>query len=137
MLTRSAQRSRALRAGKYAWGDEGKNTCPDGTTRIDDFTACKAAAAAAQMPPPKLETKEFFPKGCYSVYPTFISVYFNAHATGTATTTTLMLCAVTGVPASPARPAHGIPAHAPVDAVTLSGHNLRYSPAPTHAGTMA
>jgi hypothetical protein len=121
VLTRSAQRSRALRAGKYAWGDEGKNTCPDGTTRIDDFTACKAAAAAAQMPAPQRETKEFFPKGCYS---TFISVYFNAHATGAATTTTLMLCAVTGVPASPARPADGRPARAPVDAVTLLG--IRY-----------
>ncbi len=103
----------AVRAGKYTWGAAGKNACPDGTARIDDLTACKAAAAAAGKPPPKSsESTDQFPKGCYS---SILSpdVVFNAHVTGTwdrIDPDIVLLCAGTGVPASPARPAPGIPA---------------------------
>jgi hypothetical protein len=137
---RAAQRSRAVRAGKYTWGPVGKNVCPDGTARIDDLTACQAAAAAAGRPSPKSsENVDEFPKGCFSST-TSPNVYFNAHVTGATNridADILLLCAGTGVPALPARPADGIPARAPLDAVTPSGRTLRYSPAPTHAATMA
>ncbi len=113
---RAAQRSRALRAGKYAWGAAGKNVCPDGTTRIDDLTACKTAAAAAGRPSPSIsENSDQSPKGCYSSTRS-PDVSFNAHVIGQLNAVaddTLLLCAVAGVPASLARPAHGIPAHAP------------------------
>jgi hypothetical protein len=104
---RAAQRSRALRAGKYTWGAVGKNACPDGTTRIVDLTACQAAAAAAASPRPKTsEDTVDSPKGCYSST-TSRSVFFNAHATGAGNridVDIVLLCAGTGVPASPAPP---------------------------------
>ncbi len=102
---RAAQRSRALRAGKYTWGAAGKNACPDGTARIVDLTACQAAATAAgKNGPSSSENSNLFPKGCYLSTST---VYFNAHAIGTFDRIgagTLLLCAGTGVPASPAPP---------------------------------
>jgi hypothetical protein len=102
----AAQRSRALRAGKYAWGAAGKNACPDGTARIDDLPECQAAAAAAARPPPSSENSDDFPKGCYSSTLS-TGVSFNAHATGArkqVDADIVMLCAGTGVPASPAPP---------------------------------
>ncbi len=134
----AAQCSRAVRAGKYTWGAAGKNVCPVGTARIDKLTECKAAATAAgKNGPSSSEESDLFPKGCYLSTST---VFFNAHEIGAFNridADIVLLCAGTGVPAAPARPAHGIPARAPVDAVTPSGHTLRYSPAPTHADTMA
>jgi hypothetical protein len=96
----------AWRAGKYAWGAVGKNTCPDGTTRINDLTACQAAATAAgKNRPSSSEIDDLAPKGCYSDT-TSTSVFFNAHVTGVADQIQngFLLCAVTGVPASPAPP---------------------------------
>ncbi len=99
--------SAAVRAGKYAWGAVGKNACPGGTTRIDDFTACQAAAAAAGRPSPKSsENTDAIPKGCYSST-TSPNAYFNAHVTGAGNridADILLLCAGAGVPASPAPP---------------------------------
>jgi hypothetical protein len=78
-----------------------------GTARINDLTACQAAATAAARPrPSSSENSDLFPKGCYSSR-TSPNVYFNAHVTGAATQTgadVVLLCAVAGVPASPAPP---------------------------------
>jgi hypothetical protein len=103
-----------LRAGKYAWGEVGKNACPGGTARIVDLTACQAAAAAAgKNRPSSSEVDEIAPKGCYSDT-TSTSVFFNAHVTGVTDQiqSNVLLCAGTGVPASPARLDPGISAHA-------------------------
>jgi hypothetical protein len=105
--SRAAQRSRAWRAGKYNWGEAGKIICPDGTARIDDLTACQAAATAAGKNGAIRENSDLFPKGCYSST-TSPNVYFNAHVTGATTqidADILLLCAGTGVPASLTRPA--------------------------------
>jgi hypothetical protein len=106
--------SAAVRAGKYAWGAAGKNACPVGTARINDLAACQAAATAAgKNRPSSSEIDDLAPKGCYSDTRS-PGVYFNAHVTGQHAAIgddTLLLCAGTGVPASPARLAHGILAH--------------------------
>ena len=100
---RAAQRRCALRAGKYTWGAAGKNACPDGTARIDDLTACQAAAAAAGKNGAIRENSDLFPKGCYSST-TSPNVYFNAHVTGATTqidADILLLCAGTGATRPP------------------------------------
>jgi hypothetical protein len=92
----------AMCAGKYAWGAAGKNVCRDGTTRIDDLTACQAAATAAGKTSPKSsENTVDSPKGCYSSTRS-PDVSFNAHVIGQHSAVdpeTLVLCAGTGVPA--------------------------------------
>ncbi len=96
------------RAGKYTWSAAGSNACPDGAARIDDLSACQAAATAAgKTSPSSSENDDLYPKGCYSDT-TAPSVFFNAHVTGSTAQIgfdILVLCTVTGVPASPARPA--------------------------------
>jgi hypothetical protein len=92
--------SAALRAGKYTWGAAGKNVCPVGTARIDDLTACQAAAAAAGKTSPSIsENSDLSPKGCYSAT-TSPNVYFNAHVLGALqriSSDELLLCAGAGV----------------------------------------
>ncbi len=131
---RAAQRSRASRAGKYTWGAAGKNVCPVGTARIDDLTACKAAATSAgKNGPSSSENSNLFPKGCYSSTST---VFFNAHEIGAFNridADILLLCAGTGVPASPAPPRRRHPRTCTCGRCHSIGHTLRYSPAPTHA----
>jgi hypothetical protein len=94
----------ALRAGKYAWGAAGRNACPDGTARIDDLTACQAAATAAgKAPPISIDDDDLSPKGCYSsTFSTGVS--FNAHVTGAwirIDPDILLLCAGTGATRPP------------------------------------
>ncbi len=90
----------AWRAGKYTWGAAGKVICPAGTARIDDLTACQAAATAAgKTPPSSSENSDLSPKGCYSSTRS-PGVSFNAHVTGqerAADDETLLLCAGAGV----------------------------------------
>jgi hypothetical protein len=97
---RAAQRSRALRAGKYTWGDEGSNACPAGTTRIVAPAVCESAAVDSGKTWGGTEDNALFPVGCYwqtsSVYG-----FLNTNAVGAAYPNARLLCAVgSGAPSS-------------------------------------
>jgi hypothetical protein len=84
-------------AGAYVSGVAGSNACPAGSVRIETEAACRTAAAAAGKTFAAVETRAYFPRGCY-YYGTI--AYFNTDAVGDGNSGAQLLCAVatTGAP---------------------------------------
>ncbi len=89
------------RAGKLAWGVQGANACPAGSSVINDAAQCQAAAATAGQAWAGSFSFSNEPRGCYWVTGSG-SVGLNTHPTGAAHPKDQLLCAV---------PATGLRAH--------------------------
>ncbi len=88
---------------QYQLGADNSNTCPSGANRITDAVACAAAAASQGKPFSGSETVTNYPKGCY-VWTSGGSdmVYLNRDASGGATASAKLLCAVGACGPAPA-----------------------------------
>jgi hypothetical protein len=101
LLLRQGRRARCVPwcAGAYVSGADGSNECPAGSVRIVTERACRTAVAAAGKTVsastlfPFVETRSYYPRGCY--YNIYNLAYFNADAVGAGISDNKLLCAVT------------------------------------------
>jgi hypothetical protein len=81
------------RAGKLAWGEQGTNACPAGSSAITDVAQCQAAAKTAGKNWYGSSKDAGSPRWC-SWLTNVKMVYFNTHPTGAANQYGQPLCAV-------------------------------------------